>query len=260
MGENNAAMPGTFCWADLGTSDAGAAKNFYSRLFGWSIFETGAGETAYTMFQIDGKDVVAIYSLNEKQRAQGIPPHWVPYVSVENAEESAAKAWELGGKLLLGAFDVEGHGRMALIEDPTGATFAVWQPLKHSGSAHLNQIGGMCWHELVMRDHETARKFYTGLFGWGTQLMDVGSTVYTTFTRSDGSQAGGLFQMSEEWGDIPPHWMIYFSVEDCDASSAKAKDLGGEVYVPPTDIPPVGRFSVIRDPQGATFSVIKLSS
>jgi predicted enzyme related to lactoylglutathione lyase len=129
MSENNASVPGTFCWADLGTSDAEAAKTFYSRLFGWSIFETGAGETAYTMFQIDGKDVVAAYSLNEEQRAQGIPPHWVPYVSVENAEESAAKAWELGGKLLLGAFDVEGHGRMALIQDPTGATFAVWQPL-----------------------------------------------------------------------------------------------------------------------------------
>lgn len=251
---------GVFCWADLGTTDAEGAKRFYSQLFDWGVFETGAGGTSYSMFQVDGRDVGAVYALSEEQRAQGVPPHWVPYVSVASAEESAARASELGGKLIVGAFDVESHGRMAIIEDPTGAVFAIWQALDHGGAAHINAERGMCWHELVTRDHERAAEFYTGLFGWGRQAMDVGNTVYTTFTNGDGAPAAGLLQMTEEWGQIPPHWMTYFSVADCDASAARAAELGGEISVQPTDIAPIGRFSVIRDPQGAAFSIIKLWS
>lgn len=261
-GEAKALAAGTFCWADLGTTDAASAKNFYSQLFGWSIFEPPDthGSMPYSIFQIDGHDVVAAYPLCDEMRAKGIPPHWLAYVLVENVEESAARAWELGGKVDMEPIDVEGHGRMALITDPTGAMVALWQPLKHTGSGHLNQVGGMCWHELATRDHERAREFYCALFGWGAQTADVGRTIYTTFTRADGTPAGGMLQMNEQWGEIPAHWTIYFSVADCDATAARARELGGEVCVEPTDLPPIGRFAVIRDAEGASFSIIKLWS
>lgn len=255
-----APAPGTFCWADLGTTNAEGAKQFYSELFDWVVFETGAGGTPYSMFQVDGRDVGAVYELSEEQRSQGAPPHWLPYVAVESAAESAARAAALGGKLIMDAFDVEQHGRMAIIEDPTGAVFAVWQPLEHKGAAHINAERGMCWNELATHDHERAREFYTGLFDWGTQTMDVDKTVYTTFTRGDGAPVAGLLQMTEEWGQAPAHWMTYFSVADCDAAATRAAELGGNICVPPTDIAPVGRFAVITDPQGATFSIIKLWS
>ena len=258
--EMNKYEPGTFCWIDLGTPNPEAAKKFYAGLFGWTLIDTPAGpDMVYTMAQLNGKEVAALYQQDAQQQAQGVPPNWASYISVANAEESAAKAKSLGGNVLMEAFDVMDVGRMAFIQDPTGAIVALWQPKQHIGARLVNEPGTLTWNELVTRDHQVAGAFYGKLFGWGTQVQEMEMTTYTTFMNGE-RMGAGMLQMTEEWGDMPSHWMVYFAVADCDSSAEKATQLGGEVKVPPTDIPPIGRFAVVQDPQGAVFSIIKLSN
>jgi predicted enzyme related to lactoylglutathione lyase len=258
MTEMTAYTPGTFCWIDLSTSDAVAAKKFYTELFGWTAVDmpVGPGMT-YTMLQIDGKEVAALYQQGEHE--QGIPPHWNSYVSVANADEIAARAKALGGTVLVEPFDVMEEGRMAIIQDPTGAVVGVWQPRRYAGARLIGQTGALCWNEVATRDTHKAGEFYTQLFGWTAKTEDMGGTLYTVFFKGD-QMSAGMIQITPEWGDVPPHWMLYLAVDDCDASVERVKSLGGQVLVPPRDIPGTGRFAVLQDPQGAAFSIIKMSN
>ena len=250
--------PGTFCWIDLGTTDADGAKKFYAELFGWEATDNQAGpDMIYTMLQKDGNDVGALYQMGEEMTSQGVPPHWAHYISVENADDAAAKAKDLGGTVMMEPFDVMDVGRMALIQDPTGATFAAWEPKSHFGASLINEPGSFCWNELATRDTETAKDFYTGLFGWDTQQQETPGGPYTLFLQGE-AHAAGMLQMTEDWGEMPSHWMVYFSVEDCDASAEQVKELGGSLHHGPMDIPDVGRFAICADPQGAAFTVIQL--
>ena len=260
MTEFNEYKPGTFCWVDLATTDTEGAKQFYGEMFGWELIDAPAGpDSVYTMAELQGKSVAGLYKMDEQQKAQGLPPHWMSYVSVSNAAETAAKAKSLGGQVLAEPFDVMEAGRMGLIQDPTGAVVALWQPGQHIGSRLANVPGAFTWNELATNDTKAAGEFYTKLFGWGMQVDEMPQLTYTSFLNGERFNAG-MLQITEEWGDIPPHWMVYFAVEDCDASAEKAKSLGAKVHVPPTDIPPVGRFAVIEDPQGAALTIIKLSN
>ena len=249
--------PGTFCWAELGTSDAAAAKKFYGALFDWQPRDV-AGDVPYTLLQIGEKDICGLYALMPDQKKAGVPPHWLSYVSVESADAAAKKAQSLGAKLFMGPMDVMDIGRMAVLQDTTGAAFAVWQPRTHIGSAKRNEPGAPCWNELMTTNVKAARTFYTGLFGWGTEDMDMGQGEPYTLFKVGAENRGGSMQMPAEWKGVPSHWLVYFAVADCDATCEKARGLRAEVLVPPTDIPDVGRFAILQDPQRAVFAVIKL--
>jgi predicted enzyme related to lactoylglutathione lyase len=245
--------PGTFCWAELGTTDSAAAKKFYGGLFGWGSSDIPMGEQGnYTMFQKEGDDVGATYTMGPQQK--GVPPHWLTYVSVESADEAAKKAKASGGTVVMEPFDVFDQGRMALLQDPTGATFGVWQPKAGIGAKRWNEPNAVCWTELLTDDTGKAKQFYGDVFGWGSKI----GGDYTEFQKGKDSFAG-MMAIRKEWGPMPPNWGIYVLVEDPDATAKKAAELGGKVVVPPTDIPEVGRFATLADPQGAHFSVIKLS-
>lgn len=257
-------QPGSFCWAEVGTTDAVAAKTFYSELFSWEAVDVDAGEHGtYTLMRLDGRDVCGLYELNADQRGAGVPPHWMSYVSVQSADSAVQKAKSLGAAVMMEPFDVMQIGRLSVMQDPTGAAFAIWQPKQHQGFGVLRQPGTPCWFELATRDSTSGSRFYSSMFGWDTKTETMGPpdkpVPYTMLMQGD-DPAAGVLQMNEEWGEIPPHWMMYVEVEDCDAVAKRAESLGGRVEVPPTDIPPVGRFSVISDPSGATFSVIRLSN
>ena len=249
--------PGTFCWPELSTTDQNGAKKFYGALFGWTSEDgdIGGGET-YTMLKLKGQSVGALFSMHKEQRAQGVPPHWASYVAVESADRAASRAKELGGKLLKEAFDVMDVGRMAVIEDPTGAVFCVWQAKKHAGAGVLDEPGAMCWTELMTNDPSKAEKFYTGLFPWKAESMKVPSMDYTVFKRGDTS-AGGMMKITKEMGSVPAHWLVYFAVDDCDGSVEKAKGMGAKITLPAKDIPDIGRFAILQDPQGAHFAIIQ---
>jgi len=250
---------GTFCWMELTTSDGEAAKKFYTGLFGWTFEDRPIGPgMVYTMLKLDGKDTGALYE-DKQKLAQGIPPHWLAYASVANADESSAKARELGGTVVAGPFDVMTHGRMAVIQDPTGAVFALWQPNDHKGAGVVNVPNSFCWNELMTTDTAKDKDFYTGLFGWTANTQNFGPLEYTMFANGE-RPAGGMLGITPEMGPIPPNWLVYFAVDDCDAKTKKATELGAKVMKPADDIPGIGRFSILTDPQGAAFALIKLEN
>jgi len=207
------------------------------------------------MLRLNGKDVGALYQKGETMK--NVPTHWASYISVTSADETAAKAKALGGTVVQEPFDVMDVGRMAVITDPTGATFCIWQPKTHKGVGVKGEPNSLSWNELLTNDTARASDFYTKLFGWVDNTH--GDAVrYTEFMNGE-THAGGMMQIQPQMGPIPPHWGIYFAVEDCDPTAQKAASLGAQLIVPPMDIENVGRFSTIRDPQGAVFSIIKLT-
>jgi uncharacterized protein len=252
--------PGTFCWVELTTSDAEGAKKFYTGLFDWQVQDTPAGEgITYTLLQIDGKDVAALYQMDPQQKSQGTPPNWLSYINVESVEPAMEKVKSNGGNVLSGPIDVWDLGRLAVLQDPLGAVFAVWQARKHIGARYVNQPRTFCWNELMTTDDVKAGEFYSKVFGWGREIMpeSPAPSPYTVF-QNENRPAGGMMKITKEMGNMPPHWIVYFGVEDCDRSADRVKQLGGSVMVPPTDIPNIGRFSILIDPQGADFAIIKM--
>ena len=251
MTEKKRYSPGEFCWIELATSDWKKAKQFYTSLFGWTTSEMpmGPNEPPYVMVQNNGKGVAALY---ENKKA---PTRWLSYISVSSADQSAKKAKSLGAKLMAEPFDVMDVGRMANIEDPQGARFAIWQPKKHIGAEVINETGAICWNELYTRDIEGSRKFYSGLFNWKLKI----SPEYTEAHVGDAA-TGGMIAITPEMGGMQPGWIPYFGTGDADAWAKKMKSLGGQIYVEPRDIPKVGRFSIGADSLGAVFAVIKMTA
>jgi predicted enzyme related to lactoylglutathione lyase len=246
--------PGTFCWPELMTIDGPAAKKFYSALFGWDASDVPMGESGpYSLMRVRGQDAGAIFPMDATMRSANIPVHWQAYVSVVSADEAAKKAKALGGVVIQEPFDVFDLGRMAVMQDPTGAVFSVWEPKKHIGVQVMGEPGSLAWTQLNTGDPKKAAAFYTQLLGWKAETMPApDGSEYTRFMNGE-TPAGGAMQMPAGAG--PSHWLTYFAVTDVDGAAQRTQKEGGKVMVPPADIPNIGRFAVLQDPQGATFAV-----
>jgi hypothetical protein len=254
MGKRTSYAPGTFSWVDLATTDAAAATAFYGELFGWEPADTPAGEgRTYTMLRLDGDDVGALFEMGPEMRARGVPPTWTSYVTVEDANAVAARTRELGGAVHAEPFDVMQAGRMALLEDPAGAMFAVWQPREHAGAGRVNDPGCLCINELATTNIETAARFYGDLFGWETEPIDTGGGPQYAAVRNGGNLNANV---SVAEGGAPPHWRPYFTVLSIDDAVGKILGGGGQVLAGPIDIP-AGRIAVALDPQGAVFALFE---
>ena len=249
--------PGSFCWIELATTDQAAAKKFYTSLFGWAVneFPMGPGEM-YSIFRIDGRDAAAAYTMRPEQRAQGVPPNWLLYVAVESADDAAARTAKLGGKVHAPPFDVMDLGRMAVLQDPTGAVFAVWQAKRHGGIGIAGVPGTLCWADLSTPDTARAQEFYEGLFGWKISPGEKDSSGYLHIQNGE-TYIGGIPPAQHRNPNAPPHWLVYYYVNDVDAATDKAKQSGANVYLAPMSLEKVGRFSVLADPQGAVFALFK---
>jgi predicted enzyme related to lactoylglutathione lyase len=248
MGERDSYTAGTFCWADLGTTDAAGARAFYTALFGWEPEDLPAGEGGvYIMFRLGGRDVAALYEMGETEREQ-LSAHWSSYVSIDDVEAAAARATELGAAVVAEPFDVMDSGRMAVLRDPTGAHLHLWQPGRHVGAGRVNDPGAMVWNELATGDVETAAEFYRDLLGWEVETDDAG---YATIRNGDGVN-GGIRPLRD--GETPG-WLLYFTVPGTlDAAAEAVTSEGGELLIEPVDAA-VGRIAVVRDPQGATLAL-----
>jgi predicted enzyme related to lactoylglutathione lyase len=255
MGQRTQYTPGTFSWTDLTTSDQDGAKAFYTALFGWDVVDNPVGDDmVYSMMQIEGQPVAAISPQPQQQREMGVPPMWNSYVTVADADAAVERAKELGGSTHAPAFDVMDVGRMAVIQDPQGAFFEVWQPKAHIGAHLVNGHGLLSWDELHTTDLEAATSFYTGLFGWTTMDMDMGGggDPYRVVSV-DGHANGGLSTHLQP--GAPPHWLVYFGTDDLESSVARVGELGGTIVQPPMDIGEGNRIAVALDPQGAFFAL-----
>jgi uncharacterized protein len=247
--------PGTFTWVELATTDQNAAKSFYMSLFGWAENTQPIGPNDfYTIFKIDGRDAAAGFTMREDERKMGVPPHWNLYIAVADADQSAKRAAELGGKVLAPPFDVMDAGRMAVIQDPTGAIFQLWQPKRNQGIGIAGAEGTLCWADLSTPDPARAKPFYEGLFGWKISASPNDTSGYLHLQNGE-EYIGGMPPASARPPDAPPHWLLYFFVSDVDASAAKAKQLGAAIHMAPMDIQNVGRMAILADPQGAVFSI-----
>jgi predicted enzyme related to lactoylglutathione lyase len=253
MGERTKYTPGTFSWCDLTTTDPEAAKSFYGELFGWTMEDMPAGENmVYTMAGVDGKHVAALSAQPPQQRDAGIPPMWNSYITVASADDAVDRAKGLGATVHAPAFDVLDAGRMAVIQDPHGAFFEVWEPKQHIGAALVNGPGLLSWNELATRDPDGSAGFYSELFGWTVEPIEGMEMPYLVVKNQDGRSNGGIRSAAEQ---EPTYWLVYFGTDDLDGALAKADELGASKLMGPMEIGGGNRIAALQDPEGAVFAL-----
>ena len=253
MGSRTAYEPGTFSRVELFTTDPRDAKRFYGELLGWQTDD--ASETATR----GGKAVAAITEQPDGQRSAGVPPNWLSYVTVASADDSAARADELGGEVHAGPFDARDAGRVAVVADPTGAMLGLWEPRGSIGAELVNDPGCLTSNELATDDVEAASSFYRGLFGWSIEQVDTGGGPgYWLIQHGGAAQGrnGGMRELTPREGGVPPNWVPYFTATSIDDTLTRTGELGGSTLVAATEIP-AGRFAAVRDPQGAAFAIFE---
>ena len=272
MPERDGYIPGVPCWVDSQHPDPDAVLSFYRGLFGWDFENVMPEDSAgvYYMARIRGGDVAAISSTPD-----GAPPRavWNTYVAVADADESAAAVREAGGAVHMAPFDVMDAGRMAVVADPEGATFCLWQAKENFGAAVVNEHGSVNFNGLATRDPKQAETFYSAVFGWRILPLASGPMwILPGYGDHLEERSPGLRESMEQMGapegfvdvvaminpiaaddtETPPHWSVTFAVDDAAASAAAATELGGTVVAGPFDAPWT-RLAVLDDPQGATF-------
>jgi predicted enzyme related to lactoylglutathione lyase len=246
---------GSFCWLELGTTDVSGAKKFYSALLEWTADDMPMGpEMSYTIFRLGGNDAAGSYRLMKEQVAAHVPPHWMLYVKVENADAGAAKAVQLGAQQIVPPSDIPNVGRFAVIQDPAGAVISLFQPGQHRGLKIFGDLGALCWADLNSQDPETASRFYANWLGW---TYDTGSDGYRHIVSGTdkADMIGGIPPRMHAPPGTPSHWLPYFNVADCKAAASRASQLGAGTLMPANLMPDVGTIAVLTDPQGAVFAL-----
>ncbi|WP_155369620.1 VOC family protein [Catellatospora vulcania] len=243
---------GTPSWVDLGSTDLDGSVAFYGRLFGWTDEDLGPDAGGYRMFRKDGRQVAGLGPATDVGRGSS----WSTYFAANDADDIMAKVAEHGGTVLVPPMDVMGQGRMAVFADPEGAFFSAWQPLAFAGFELADEPGSVTWNELMTSDIDAAKVFYQEVFGVSMRDVSMGAGLTYTLLEAEGRAVAGAMPIDAAWGPMPSHWSVYFAVDDCDAAYAKALELGATKVMRPEDSP-AGRFAILKDPQGATFSVIK---
>jgi uncharacterized protein len=235
-------------WVDIGTPDPQAALAFYASLFGWQGQDMGEEAGHYTIVSKDGKQVAAISPAQDPG-----PPRWTTYINVDDVDSVTKNAESAGGAIVVAPMDVMNAGRMAIYRDTTGAFIAAWQPADHIGAQLVNEPGSLTWNELSTSDLGKSKAFYSETFGWGWG----GSDQYAEVQVSGRAVGGVMPRRPDMPAEVPDHWLVYFGSADVDGDAKKVAELGGSVVVDPTDIPGMGRFAVLQDPQGGVFAIFK---
>lgn len=255
MPEPTSHRPGTPCWTDTASGDPERSAEFYGELFGWEHEDVMPDDTpgTYRMFRKDGKDVAAAGSKPDPS----FPTVWQTYFATDDAEATAQAVQEAGGTVVMPPFDVMDAGRMAVFQDPQGAFFSAWEPKDMAGAQLVGEIGAMCWNELMTTDSGAAAAFYGRVFGWRNDTVQMGDGPPYHMQRMGEDGVAGIMDIQPQMGDLPPHWGVYFAVDDTDDTVSRTRELGGQLIAGPMDSP-YGRFAVLQDPEGAVFSVVKL--
>jgi predicted enzyme related to lactoylglutathione lyase len=255
MAETKTAVVHKPIWVDLASGDAAGSRDFYAKLFGWNVeVETDPQYGGYAMARIGGKDVAGI---GPKQMDEA-PTAWTVYIATADAADTAKKAEAAGGKIIAPPMDIGNQGVMVIIQDPTGAYLGVWQAKEMAGSQLIGKTGAYGWAELNSRGIKKAVPFYKKLFGWGEKKSDMApGQEYTEFLAGGESIAGGMEMNSMVPAQVPSYWQVYFNVDDVNKSHEKAVELGAQEMLAPQEFTG-GRFSILTDPQGASFGLLKM--
>lgn len=258
---------GDFCWTEIASNNLESCKNFYSNVFGWEMKESNSIGEAFEYQEFSAASnsfpMGGMYQISEEMCGgkELPPPHFMNYISVNNVDESASKAFDLGGKIVSAPMDIPNVGRFTIIQDPTGAHIALITLKEGGPQVNTSKHGEICWRELHTQNVEKAKNFYQELLGLKLEQSKTSTMAYDEIYVDD-NPIGGMMQINEEWGEgweeIPAHWTTYVAVDNCDSIVGIISENGGSICVPPFDIENIGRMAVANDPDGATFSVIQL--
>lgn len=245
-------------WLDIGTSDMDRASAFYGALFGWRFVSAGPDAGGYGFFQLDGKTAAG----GMRSAPEQGPPSWTVYFRTADADATCTAAERAHGRVLFPPMDVMGQGTMAIIADPAGVPFGVWQPGRLEGLDVAGEPGSLCWVELYTPDIAAAAAFYRAALGLETSGVSFPGGTYTCVNPAGGGEEsvfGGVVPLAEDPTEAPypAYWLPYVEVADVDAVVARAEELGGAVRMAATDIEGVGRIARLADPDGARFAVIR---
>jgi len=244
---------GTPAWVDITVPDRKRAMDFYGPVLGWD-FQVGSPEMGfYTQALVDGRPVGAI---GEPQPGEGTPPAaWLTYLAADALEPVVERARQAGGAVLAEPFDLGEFGRMAMLADPTGAVFALWQAGTHTGFRLANEPGSVAWNEALTRDVDAAQAFYAATFGCSFGDLSSGDFQYATMDV-DGRPVGGVGGLpADAPAEAPASWLTYFMVPDADATVAAVQQLGGALVDGPLDTE-YGRMAVLTGPFGERFAIM----
>lgn len=240
---------GHFVWFELVTPDINKGTSFYPAVAGLGTMEADMGTFKYSMLTAGEAPAAGVVN----PQMEGVPSQWVGYLSVDDVDAKAAAVAEAGGSIIVPAFDIPTIGRAALVADPEGASFYVFK----AGDGNDTPADAFHWMELWAKDAANTVNFYTQVFGYTVESMEMPMGTYYVLKAGD-DMVAGIMNSTEE--KAPPMWLPYLAVDDCDAATSTATDHAGQVFVPPMDVEGIGRFSVLADNSGAVVGLIKPAS
>ncbi len=255
MAETTTRLANRVAWVDIASRDAEGTRSFYGGLFGWDAqVNPDPQYGGYALAKIDGQDVAGIGPAQDPNA----PTAWSIYIGTDDVAALAQRITAAGGTVIAPPFPVGEQGQMAVFQDPTGAFISAWHGALMGGFQTEGE-GAFAWAELNTRAIDQATTFYETVFGWTHDTMPSGGDMpeYTTFYASGDRVAGAMPMDAAMPDEVPSYWMPYFGTHDVDATFDRAKDLGAQEMVAPTDFPQ-GRFAIVSDPQGAMFGLLRL--
>jgi hypothetical protein len=268
MSDRDGFAPGVPCWVETWQDDGEAASAYYSRIFGWEAGKPLSRDDggSFRICKLRGRDVAAIGSPVPEEAPP--VPSWTTFIQVASAEQTAAKAKEAGGSVIVEPMSSLEGGSIAIVADPAGAAFAVWEQAKHGGAQTINEPGAWAMSMLVTPDSQQAVRFYGEVFGWTTESFGMAGEEIVMFTLP--GYVGGEPEQPvprDVVATVAPaaaaegqtaHWSVDFWARDPDEIARITTEMGGRVLAEPFDIPGIGmRQAALADPQGATFTVTR---
>lgn len=247
---------GTPCWADAMFSDVEGAKSFYGDVLGWTFGEASSEFGNYTQAYVDGKAVAAVVPPMSGQQGHS---QWCLYLASPDAAATAGRIRAHGGEVLMEPMQVGDFGTMCLAREPSGAVFGVWQGGTHEGFEATGVPGAYAYAEVFTREPEKADGFFQAVFPYAAKQMNDAGMDYRMYNLGDDTVLGRMKMGDEFPPEVPSYVNLYFAVDNCDDAVAKATKLGGIVRFGPMDSP-FGRFAALSDPQGASFTVIDVTT
>ncbi|MEU9559792.1 VOC family protein [Streptomyces fumanus] len=243
-------------WTDVSTPDLDGAAAFYGGLFGWRFHPADPGAGGDGVFRLDG---AAVAGGTRVGPGQG-PPSWTVYFASPDAEESAKAAQRARGRVLVRPTAVPDQGVRAVLADRAGVPYGVWQPGRRAGLDRAGEPGALSWVELWTADIAAAAAHYHAVLGLETSAAAFPGGAYTCVNPEGAGEDGvfgGMVPLTGDPAETDAHWLPYFAVTDTDAAVTRARELGGAVHFPATDVPGAGRLARLADPYGARFAVLR---
>ena len=242
-------------WVDLSSSDAQASRDFYSKAFGWKVeVNPDPQYGGYALAKLGDQDAAGI----GPAQTPDTPTAWSVYIGTDDIGALAKRVQSAGGTVVAPPFDVGDQGKMAVFQDPIGAFISGWQSTQ-MGGFQTQGANTFSWAELNARGLDKALAFYEEVFGWTARTTASDTTPYTEF-QADGKSIAGAMEMNPMVpAEVPSYWMAYFDVVDIDRAHQKAIDAGAREMLAPQDVPGE-RFSILTDPQGASFGLLQMAA